>query len=624
MNPKNTWLLVALTLGLFAFIYFYERRIPEVPPVSNRIFQGLNAAAVTLVQVHPAGQLEIRVERGNGIWLMTKPVTYPAQSEALDSFVRAVATLEHRMHISAQELRNHHGFSAEYGLDNPQLLITLTDVAGEQHLLKIGAFTAPGDQLYAEVVGQEGVDVVDVDSIKKYLPTRADDWREAVFLPPFKDADFDTLTVSGGQNQFVLHRESTNSPWQMTSPVQSRADDSKINELLGRLKTLRVTAFKSDDPRADLEQYGLAPPPLELRFEHGTNRLALLEFGKSAGTNDSQIYARRNGEPSVVLLPREPVVPWQGGFQDFRDPRLARVDKDRLRRIDLENDGDNRFFILREGDSGDWMIHAGNETLPVSTNMMNDFIGLVTNLQVARINQQLDVRDAVSPDTNSLLEFGLVNPSRRITLRGGDPSAAGPATNILAQLDFGLVKDGMVFVRRADRPSETSVYGIPAADLQSIPASPLQFRGKQVWDFSPEDVSKVSVSVNGVVREILHTGTNEWKLAAGSQGIFNPFFIELGVQELGMLKAADWVQRGDDDSARFGFSGTNVSITVDIREKNTNPAKELKLELGGVSPRGLRYGMTTLEDGHPWIFEIPNDHMDHLTPYFGLPEAPGP
>lgn len=622
MKPKNTWLLLALTAGLFSFIYFVERRLPQPEPVSNRVMGGFNPAGVTTVQIQPAGQLEIRVERGNGIWLMTKPVTYPARAAAIEGLVRAIAVLEHRIHFSAQELRNHRNFSAEYGLDNPQMIITLTD-AGEQHLLKIGAFTAPGDQLYVQVVGQEGVDIIDLDSIKKYIPRRADDWRETLFLPPFNPADLDTLTVAAGQRQFVLQRDSTNTPWQMTSPVQSRADYPRINELIEGLKTLRVAAFVSDDSRADLESYGLQPPVLEMKLDHGTNRLASLQFGKTTGTNDSMIYARRNGQPSVVSLPREAVVAWQAGFQEFRDPRLARLDDSIVKRIDFEHEGDGGFYITRQPVDGNWMLHNANQSIPVTTNTMADFITLITNLQIARVNQQLDVRDAVAADTNSLLEFGLVKPSRKITFRGGSEKEPAAATNLIAELDFGTVKDGRVFVRRADRTAETSVYGIAADDFYSLPDSPLQFHEKRIWDFSAEEVSRVTVGENGKTREILHKGQNDWSLAPGSQGIIDKLQIQVGVQELGLLESAAWIQQGDTDRARFGFTATPTWIGVEIPARNSGPSRALKLEFGGVSPRGLRYGTTAMEDGQNWIFEVPKETMDRLTTYFGLPENPG-
>ena len=52
-----------------------------------------NPEAVTTVQIQLAHQLEIRVERTNGGWQLTKPLVYPAQSVAIENLLQAVAAL---------------------------------------------------------------------------------------------------------------------------------------------------------------------------------------------------------------------------------------------------------------------------------------------------------------------------------------------------------------------------------------------------------------------------------------------------------------------------------------------------------------------------------------------------
>lgn len=68
MNAKNTWFWLFLAAGLFAVIFFFHR--PSGPAVSGpaKILPGLKAAAITSVQVRPAGKVEIRAERAHGAW----------------------------------------------------------------------------------------------------------------------------------------------------------------------------------------------------------------------------------------------------------------------------------------------------------------------------------------------------------------------------------------------------------------------------------------------------------------------------------------------------------------------------------------------------------------------------
>ena len=92
MTAKATWTWTTVAVGLFAFIYFFERHLHVVPSGPARVLPALRASAVTSIRVVPKGQLEIRADRTNGIWVLTKPVNSPAENTAINALVQA---LEH-------------------------------------------------------------------------------------------------------------------------------------------------------------------------------------------------------------------------------------------------------------------------------------------------------------------------------------------------------------------------------------------------------------------------------------------------------------------------------------------------------------------------------------------------
>src|SRR5216117_2157984 len=141
MNTKNTWTTVALAAGLFAFIFFYERHAFKKENPTNLVFPYLNADTITRVRVSPAGVKEIRADRTNGNWQLTKPAVYPAQSTSLDSFLEALGKLTCPGPITAQELKNRSKTDAEFGFDTPQFSLTLQQGDAVRHIL-IGATTA--------------------------------------------------------------------------------------------------------------------------------------------------------------------------------------------------------------------------------------------------------------------------------------------------------------------------------------------------------------------------------------------------------------------------------------------------------------------------------------------------
>src|SRR5258705_7634866 len=102
---------------------------------------------------------------------------------------------------------------------------------GETHYqLLVGSRTAPGDQVFVQRVGVDGILVVDAERLK-LVPRSADEWRETLLLS-LKGVTFDRLAVTNGPNMFELQREGTNAPWRLTYPIQARADHAKIEDLL--------------------------------------------------------------------------------------------------------------------------------------------------------------------------------------------------------------------------------------------------------------------------------------------------------------------------------------------------------------------------------------------------------
>ena len=134
---------------------------------------------------------------------------------------------------------------------------------------------------------------------------------------------FDRLAVTNGTKVFELRRDGTNKLWRMVYPLQARANNPKAEQSLQTLQSVRVRQFVSDDPKADLEAFGLQPPELEVALGQGTNTVARLQFGKSP-TNDTRlVYARRLGLNAIVAVRKDLLAPWYAQVNDFRDPFLV-------------------------------------------------------------------------------------------------------------------------------------------------------------------------------------------------------------------------------------------------------------------------------------------------------------
>jgi hypothetical protein len=606
MNPRNTFALVLITGAIFAFIFLVEPHFEKPKPGPLRVLPDFNTNAVTTVQILTP-QFEIRAERSEHGWRLVKPLAYPAQAATVEGFLAVAAGLAPQFQISAQELQGRVSVNEEYGLDTPMATLVFQRAGESPRQLKLGKFTAPGDGIYVQVVGDSTVDVIDAGFYKQFIPHTANDWRDSTFFE-VADAGFDHLTVASGAQTFDLQRDAAHPAWRMTKPVLTRADSPKIEGLLNKLRGVSVTNFVTDSPQADFEGYGLQPGALEIKLIQGTNPVATLQFGKSPTNSPAMLYARHGGQSTVVLVPRASIEPWQKGYQEFRDPHLVRLVGNLPDAIQAFAQ-DRELFTVERRTNDSWQVVRPYD-FPADTNLMWAFLENLNALEVLRSNNEVAVKDTVLPDAD-FPRYGLKTPSRSYVLKRADKI-------VIAELDFGLEEEGKVYVRRGDQPEETSVYAVRSEDFRKLPASAFQLHACRIWNFLEDDVVSVSLRQKGATIKMIRQGQYKWQSPPGVDDIK----LEMGAMELGALDAENWVSRGDQERAKYGFSEKSPRLTADIQINGK--AQTLALDFGGVSPRGLHYGDVKLDDGQNWIFEFSAREYDRLTAYFPIEENPTP
>ncbi len=597
MNPRNTLQWVIVAVALIAFILFHQRYLQKTDVGPIKVLPNLKATAATSVQVRPAAQLEIRAERTNGLWQLTEPVVYPAQAVSIEELLAALERLTAAPYVTARELRDRPKSDEEFGFATPQASIII-EQPGYTARLRVGSKTSPGDQVFLQVVGVEGVYVVDADFLK-YLPRSVDDWRDTALLN-LKGLAFDRLAVTNGAKVFELRRTGTNKLWRMVYPLQARANSAKTEEALGILQTVRVRQFVPGDTSADLETYGLQPPDLEVILGQDTNTVARLQFGKSLADDTRLVYARRVGLNVIVAVPKDLLAPWFDSVNHFRDRYLVSLASP-VAAIDVR--GQDGSFSLQQQTNGTWRILP--QGLPADAGLVKDLVSTLSAMQIVEFKEDV----AIAPN---LPAYGLASPARQYTLRSAATnSPTGPTNDIIAQLNFGTNQTDKIFAQRADEPS--FVYAVKLADFQRLPAASWQMRERRIWNFSTNDVARVIIRQQGRLREIVRNGPDDWTLTSGPAGIINALAVEETVSGLGQLTAAEWVARGAPNRARYGLTEQSHQITLELKN-----GEKASVEFGSQAPSGDTYAAVML-DGECWIFDCPAWLADYVQRYLTVP-----
>lgn len=601
MKSQSTVLWFLLAAALAAAIWISEHYFQPEAAGPKPLCAGLRADRVTGLQVVPGGAREISVLRTNHAWLLERPICYPAQAAAIDGLLAALEKLTPVLAISAGEMGGQKNAEAEFGFDHPQFTLDL--MAGDQtwHLV-VGKTTAPGDGLYVRVVGAAGAYVTDPAWLN-FLPHAANEWRDTSLVDVPDTLDW--LVITNGTQAIELRRDATNRLWRMAAgrPLAARANNQRIITALQQLRTARVSGFVTDDPKADLTTNGLAPASLDLWLGSGTNLLTALHAGKDVPGLAGELYARREGWPAVVTTAKEPLALWRGSVNEFRDPNLLELTAP-VAEIEVGG-GDNHYTLQRHG-SNTWTM-AG-EKFPVNADQVGGFLRLLAGLQIADF-----VQDVVT--TSGLQSYGLLSPSRQVTLR----AAVGDTNRVIAQLLFGATATNhQVYVKRGD---EDFVYAVAANQLAELSLPGDFFRAPRVWSFSETNVAQVTLRQNGKTRQMVRSGTNEWSLAPGSQGIINPPAIEETIHRLGELTALGWIGRKFDAAADVGLTTNSLSVTIELKsgeKKSLDFGREQRIPSLNTS---TALAVVTL-DGERWAFVFPPVLYPLVADWLTIPDQP--
>lgn len=597
MNSKSTWVWITIAAVLFAAVFGVEKYGRKPAPELVALIPDFKAASVTAVQFFAsAGRLDIRAERTNKNWRLVNPILYPAQAASIEGLLLALQQLAPAHTISGEEVRQRKNADEEFGFATRTML---TLYSGEQSKqLLIGALTAHGDQIYVQVVGGDSVFVVDA-RLLQLLPSKTDDWRDTG-LVDLRNLVFDRIVVSNATAALQLQREGSNGLWRLAVPIQARADNQRLLESLQKLHATRVAAFVTDDARTDADSFGFQNPELELTLAQGTNVLVTLQFGKSPTNDSTLVYARRNGLASVVTVERQSLASWFGPLNQFRDPRLVSVTRP-VEEIEIRG-AEN--FTFQRASTNTWKLVDSD--LPVDSRLVGEFLlALVTSPITDFKSDSLTAVD--------LPKYGLAEPSRQIVLR--TRSASGTTNTTLAELSVGDVNagDGVAYVRRADEPN--SVYAIGIVDYARLVRASWRFRERKIWQFSETNVVRVTVLREGQKSEVRRLEANTWAFPPGTPGIPNGAGVEETVHRFGELAVSEWVDRGEEKRAQFGFSTNSMLVIFELKDGTKH-----ELEFGGESPDKYPYAAVKL-DGQTWFFECPLAPFKFLEFYLLKPQA---
>ena len=234
-------------------------------------------------------------------WRMTSPYELRANDQFITAMLDSLEILRVREHIPATAANR-----AAHGFEQPvaRFSLTIDDRVNPQQVM-VGADSDDERYTYVMDPEEEWIYAVDASSLQR-MPTSAIGLRDNKILR-FKGYQVHMFEVVTPDERLRVRRDQKQRVvWKLEEPSTGDADAISVGRAFSELDSLYSEAFVTADPEADLANYGLDRPVMELTLQVGgrndvpEERLSLLVGGSPPG-DENLVYVKQRNSPVVSL-----------------------------------------------------------------------------------------------------------------------------------------------------------------------------------------------------------------------------------------------------------------------------------------------------------------------------------
>jgi len=354
--------------------------------------------------------------------------------------------------------------------------------------------------------------------------------------------------------------------WRITAPKPLGADQEAVSSLLSTVSSLNADRLV-EDKAADLSQYGLAQPSLELDLTTKDGKPQKLFLGDDTPAG-SAVFAKIDGDPRVFTLASYNKASVDKTANDLRDKRLLTVDFDKLSQVELVTKKQDIEFGRNKQE---WQIIKPK---PLRAD----------NFQVEEIVRKLrDAKmDASSTDAEAKKAVA--------AFASATPVATAKVTDTASTQELQVRKNKDDYYAKSTAVS--GIYKVSSDLGKELDKNLDDFRNKKLFDFGYDDPGKVEIH-DGAKAYFLTKGGQDWWSADSKK--MESSSVQALVDKIRELSASKFVDSG--------FSAPAVEVTV-----TSNDGKRVEKVL--ISKSGDNY--IAKRDNEPALYQLDSSSVADL------------
>jgi hypothetical protein len=363
----------------------------------------------------------------------------------------------------------------------------------------------------------------------------------------------DQLTVKSESGDTTSVKKNGDA-WQVTAPIDAKASETDVTSVTSALGSLEVTRVIDENP-ANLKEYGLDTPQMQIDYKTSDGKTGKLIVGAKNATGAS-LYAKRNDEQRVFLIPQYQEASLNKSTFDLRDKSIMTVAQDKVDGMEATSDGKTVTFTKS---GSDWKM-----VKPVAARADFSAVeGVISRIQSAQMKSV--VTNTASPD--DLKKYGFDKPQVAISLNEGSARATFEIG--------GKADDDNVYARDAGKPM---VVTVEKQLLDDVKKTADDYRRHDVFESRAFNVQHIEIT-RGAEKLVLdrvkakdENTADDWKRVSPNPGDADKEKVNKALADMADINVTAFL----DSTARTGLD--NPAMVIDV--KFDDGKKEEKVTFG--------------------------------------------
>jgi hypothetical protein len=437
--------MLAIFLAMGSYVYFYEMKGGEKRAAEKEASEKLIAIEKDSVSALYLTKSGISLQKQSGKWNIVAPVQAMTDEYAVTSIITSVeaAKRERVFEVPASE-------HASYGLSATAPAIVLT-ARGKRDTVYVGEKNLTGASAFVRLNSDTTVYLSSAGVLTNAEKSLYDLRDKSVMV--FEVNDATSMKLKSPKASYEVRKE--DGKWRLRQPIQALADESKVTQLLNRVRNGRIKRFVEEEA-TDLKKHGLDKPSYEMEVRYGgDNAIKTLRVGKA----DKDAYlAQDSSRPPVFAIDSTIVRDFNVKLLDLRERRLNDFQSFESDEIAFEYSGER--IVCRKDPAGTWYM-AAPDSVKAKSWKVSDLNGAVGNLRA----------ESFVDDPGKAAAAGLDKPRVKVLIKSKGKEVASLAIG-KEQGDMAYAKGSLQPVVVLVKKSDADKFFIASKDLAEIEVKP--------------------------------------------------------------------------------------------------------------------------------------------------------